>query len=80
MFSDILDYIKTQAVAYGAQSPNLQEKMSELEELNEMLQTIGNKFTSDDMDIVEYMAKSSPVVNKISMLRNEIDSIEKAQN
>lgn len=80
MFLDVLDYIKTQSVAYGAQAPNLQEKMDELEELNEMLQIIGNKFTSGYMDIAAYMAESSPVVNKISMLRNEIDSIEKAQN
>ena len=80
LFLDVLDYIKTQAVAYGAQKPNLQEKMDELEELNETLQTIGDKLTSGDMDIAEYMNESNPVVNKISALRNEIDAIEKAQN
>ena len=80
LFLDVLDYIKTQAVAYDAQSPNLQEKMDELEELNETLQTIGDKLTSGDMDIADYMVESNPVVNKISALRNEINAIEKAQN
>ena len=80
LFLDVLDYIKTQAVAYGAQKPNLQEKMDELEELNETLQTIGDKLTSGDMNIADYMVESNPVVNKISALRNEIDAIEKAQN
>lgn len=79
LFLDVLDYIKTQAVAYGAQKPNLQEKMYELETLNETLQTLGGKLISGSMDIVEYMNERNPVVNKISMLRNEIDAIEKAQ-
>ena len=54
--------------------------MDELEELNETLQTIGDKLTSGDMDIADYMVESNPVVNKISALRNEIDAIEKSQN
>jgi len=79
LFLGIIDYINVQAQKYGSKPPNLNKKNEELEKLSKTLQDLVNSLTSGEMDIVEYMSKSTPVVKQVNDLRNEINSIRNAQ-
>lgn len=79
-FIDVLEYIHAQAQEHGITSPDVNKKNEELETLSQSLRDLGEKFTSGEMDLVEYMRKSNPVVKQINTLRNEISAIQKVQS